>query len=63
VVCYGRINIKGDTMEKEVVKLGNSIGITFNKAMQYLTEFKAGDILEVKCSKGKLVLVKKKEEK
>lgn len=50
-------------MEKEVVKLGNSIGITFNKAMQYLTEFKAGDILEVKCSKGKLVLTKKKEEK
>lgn len=50
-------------MEKEVVKLGNSIGITFNKAMQYLTEFKVGDTLEIKCSKGKLILTKKKEEK
>lgn len=47
-------------MERKIVKLGNSIGITFSKLMQFLTEFDIGDIVEVKCSKGKLTITKKK---
>ena len=47
--------------EKEIIKLGNSIGLTFDKAIKLVTGLKLGDKVDVICSKGKITIKKKGE--
>ena len=46
-------------MEKEIKSMGGSAYILIDKAMTILSEIKIGDKVEVKCSKNKIILIKK----
>lgn len=50
-------------MKKNIIKFGNSVGITFDKVILEITGFKEKDELEATCSKGKLVVTAKKQAK
>ena len=44
--------------KRTIVRVGNSVGVVLDKFMLHDSEFKLGDELEYKCTKGKIVLKK-----
>lgn len=48
-------------MEKEVKAMGGSAFILIDKVMTILSDIKIGDIVEIKCSKNKIILIKKEK--
>lgn len=47
---------KGEGMKKNIIKFGNSVGITLDKMILEITGIKTSDTLDVSCSKGKIVI-------
>lgn len=45
-------------MKKNIIKFGNSIGITLDKLILEITGINETDKLDVTCSKGKIVIKK-----
>lgn len=50
-------------IERRIIKVGSSAGIIINNVMLQTTELELGDVVEAKCSKNRVVLQKKVEEK
>lgn len=48
-------------MKKNIIKFGNSVGITLDKMILEITGIKETDQLDVSCSKGKIVIKPIKE--
>lgn len=46
-------------MNKEIKAMGGSAFIIIDKTMSILSNIKVGDNVEVKCSKNKIILIKK----
>ena len=46
---------------RNIVRVGNSVGIVLDKFMLHDAGLKIGDKLEYKCTKGKIVLKKVEE--
>ena len=46
-------------MEKKIIKTGGSIAIVLTSTMREISGFNANDIIDVKCSAGKIILTKK----
>ena len=49
---------KMDTVEKQVIKMGNSAGIYLPSKVLFASGVSVGDKVELKCSKGKITLIK-----
>jgi antitoxin component of MazEF toxin-antitoxin module len=49
---------KMDTVEKQVIKMGNSAGIYLPIKVLFASGISVGDKVELKCSKGKITLIK-----
>lgn len=48
-------------MEKEIKSMGGSGYLLIDKVMSILSDIKVGDKVEIKCSKNKIILIKKGE--
>lgn len=48
-------------MEKKIKSMGGSGYLLIDKVMSILSDIKVGDKVEVKCSKNKIILIKKGE--
>ena len=46
-------------MQKKIARIGNCAGIILNKVMLELVGIKAGEIVEVSCEKGQIVIKKR----
>ena len=49
-------------MEKRIIRTGGSSAFVISSAVRQISGIEAGDVVDVKCSKGKIVLTKKKEQ-
>ena len=57
---------KGGNMaeiSKKIIKFGNSVGITIDSKMSFASDIKAGDIVVVKCSPKKIIIIKEEDKK
>lgn len=49
-------------MEKKLVKAGNCDAIIIDKTMKEISGIQSKELVEIKCSKNKITIIKKKGE-
>ena len=48
-------------MIKKITNIGNCAGLILDKTIKEISKIEMGDMVEIKCSKNKIVITKKEE--
>lgn len=49
-------------MIKKITNIGNCAGLIIDKTIKEISKIQMGDMVEIKCSKNKIVITKKEEQ-